>query len=124
MKKLCLLLAIMMTAFPLVADENTRYSDGMTPLMKAVQNNESTEVVSDLLEAGADVHARADFRWTPLMFAAIWNENPEVITVLLEAGAEALVESSSGKKAIDFAKENESLKGTEAYWELNDASFE
>ena len=42
-------------------------------------------------------------------------KNPEVITVLLDAGADITLKSSGGKTAFDYAKNNESLKGTEQY---------
>jgi len=47
----------------------------------------------------------------------------EVIPLLIESGADGLIKNSEGKKAIDFAKENEGLIETEAYWALMDVSF-
>ena len=47
----------------------------------------------------------------------------EVIPLLIESGADGSIKNSEGKKAIDFAKENETLKETEAYWALMDVSF-
>ena len=46
--------------------------------------------------------------------AAYNNPNPEVLTVLLEAGADAKAKSNEGKTALDYARENEALKGTQA----------
>ena len=58
------------------------------------------------------------------MLAAVSdNSNPEVISLLLNNGADAHAKDKDGKRAIDYASENESIKGTKAYWELNDASW-
>ena len=57
------------------------------------------------------------------MTAAAFNANPEVITALLKLGADPKAKDSSGKTALDYAKENEKLKNTDAFWKLNDASF-
>lgn len=46
--------------------------------------------------------------------AAYNNPNPKVLTVLLEAGADAKAKSNEGKTALDYARENEALKGTQA----------
>jgi ankyrin repeat protein len=57
------------------------------------------------------------------MAAALANPNPDVITALLSAGADAKVKDKDGKTAFDYAQDNWSLKGTYAYWKLNDARF-
>ncbi|MDA1113047.1 MAG: ankyrin repeat domain-containing protein, partial [Planctomycetota bacterium] len=59
----------------------------------------------------------------PLMLAAVNNSAPEVISVLLKAGANAKATSPEGKSALDYAKLNENIVDTKAYWELNDAFF-
>ena len=46
--------------------------------------------------------------------AAYNNPNPKVLTVLLEAGADAKAKSNEGKTALDYARENEALKVTQA----------
>jgi ankyrin repeat protein len=60
---------------------------------------------------------------TALMKAASHNSNPEVIKVLLAAGANGRLLSKEGKTASDFAKDNPHIKGTDAYWLLNDAHW-
>ena len=79
--------------------------------------------IQSALVNGADINARDEDGWTPLMLAALASENPEVITVLLEAGADAGLETIEGKTAFDYAEENEHIKGSPAYWELNDRRF-
>ena len=103
------------------ADVNARGEDGLTPLHVAAANPNS-EVITALAKAGADVKARDEVGWNPLHFAAINNSNPEVITALLKAGADPKVKAS-GKLPLDYAKGNEKLKGTDAFWALNDASY-
>ena len=62
--------------------------------------------------------------WTSLFHAAMYSENPEVISVLLKAGADPNAKDEFGKTVLDYAKENESIKGTPVYWKLNEASYE
>ena len=52
------------------------------------------------------------------------NSNPAIIETLLEAGANAKAKDKEGKTAIDYAKENEKIYKTKAYWKLNDALYE
>jgi ankyrin repeat protein len=56
------------------------------------------------------------------MFAARANPNPEVVSVLLKADADTDAKDIDGQRAIDYAGENESLKGTDAYQMLLEAS--
>jgi ankyrin repeat protein len=60
---------------------------------------------------------------TTLMYAARYTTNSEIITMLLKAGASGKVKDSKGLTAFDYAKENATLKGTAAYWALNNARF-
>ena len=81
----------------------------------------AAEIVTALLEAGADPNARTDGGGSsPLHWAA----NPEVVAVLLEAGADPKARDNKDKLPFDWAEKNELLKGTDAYWKLNDARFQ
>ena len=91
--------------------------------MYAARYNSSPDVITALLEAGASINDRNNYGDTPLMYAAQYNSNPEVITALLKAGADATIKNRWNKTAFDYAKKNEDLKGTSAYWELNNARF-
>ena len=43
---------------------------------------------------------------------------------MLAAGASGSVKNSDGKTPFDLAVKNELIKGTDAYWKLNDAQYE
>ncbi|MDE2874588.1 MAG: ankyrin repeat domain-containing protein [Gemmatimonadota bacterium] len=66
-----------------------RYSRVAVPLAKAAEWTRDPAVISVLLEAGADVHARDDFyQYTPLHHAAR-KGTEAMVRALLEAGADA-----------------------------------
>jgi len=96
---------------------------GNTALLWAAWNNPNPEVIATLLIAGADIEARDKFGLTPLMYTAIRNKNPEnMITTLLKAGADAKAKNKAGMTAFDYAKNNYSLRGTDALKQLEEAS--
>jgi ankyrin repeat protein len=95
---------------------------GFTPLMWAAGLNPNPEVITVLLKAGAHINARVAGGMTPLMWAAARNRSPEVIAALLDAGADAKVKDRQGRTAFDFAQQNASLKETDAYRKLEEAS--
>ena len=103
------------------ADLNARNEDGWTALMRAAGKG-TAESVKVLLDAGADVNAMDEDGWTALMWAARFG-TAESVKVLLKAGADASVKDKDGKTAWDLAQDNEALKGTDAYWMLNDARY-
>ena len=99
-----------------------RDSLGNTPLHSAAPWG-TAETVTALLEAGADLEARNGIGSTPLHVAALTG-TAEVLTALLEAGADPNARDSNGKLPFDYARDNDQLKGTDAYWKLNDARFQ
>lgn len=104
------------------ADVNARDVLNMTPLMYAAELNPNPKVITTLIAAGADIKARDDHGATPLMVAAASTPNSEVITTLLAAGANAKAKSNAGKTAFGKARDNESLKDTDALKKLEEAS--
>ena len=125
------------------ADPNARNLFGSTPLHRAAQCR-NLAVITALLDAGADPNARSngtvivldnghcvfDLRPrsrapddTPLHLAAQFNKDPAIITALLDAGADPKARNANAMTPWDHAKDNEALKGSDAYWRLNDARF-
>jgi ankyrin repeat protein len=93
-------------------------------LMVAAAENGNPDVLTTLIEAGADVNARDIDGWTPLIMAAKnWRNPTGMITALLNAGADAKVKDKAGKMAINYAKENERLSDTDALRALQNASY-
>ena len=71
---------------------------------------------------GFKVNVSDEYGCTPLHTAAV-NPNPGVITVLLNAGADAKVKDNDGNLPIDYADENQVLKGTPELEALRKASY-
>ena len=105
------------------ADVNAQDEDGQTPLYRAVApltRPVSPTLIGALLAVGAWVNIPGH---SPLHHAARFANNPAVIEALLSAGADASARDPNGKTPWDYAQENEALRGTDAYWLLNDARF-
>ena len=66
------------------------------------------EVVSALLDAGAQVDRQDKNQWTSLMWA-MTNRHKEIVKALLEHGASPDIKSSSGRTAFDFAAPNSDM---------------
>lgn len=104
-------------------DVNARDEYKVTPLISAaMMSGSNPDVIMSLIKAGAEINARDIDGWTALMWAADKTGNPDVITALIEAGADAKARSGKGHIALDLAKENRSLRNTNAYRQLSDAS--
>ena len=103
------------------ADVNAKNENGWTPLMTAAENNSNPEVIAALVKAGADVNARDKKIGSALMEAARAGER-RLIMILLDAGADPKAKDVSGKMAIDYARENPSLKDTDALKRLEEVS--
>ena len=103
------------------SDLKSRTIGGVTPLHLAVtvDNLESTLT---LLDIGADVNSLANGGISVLLTASSFS-GPAIILTLLGAGADAKLSDELGHLPIDAAKENPKLKGTKAYWALNDAQY-
>ena len=120
------------------ANPNARNGRGATPLYAAAASysNSNPSVIKALIEGGADPGARVSIggiSWeTPLHAAAKYMIRPfsnpgarvAVIKALIEAGADPGARDDVGNTPFDYVKNNGTLKGTDAYWLLNDGRFE
>ena len=82
----------------------------------------NAEAMTVLLEAGANLEPRDESGNTPLHWAALGG-NAEAVMALLGAGAHPKVRNNSDELPFDYARDNEKLQGTDAYWKLNEARF-
>ena len=79
-------------------------------LLWAVAINARLEIITHLIQEGADVNAVDENGRTPLMLAAYGSSNPGVLRILLENGADAAIKDHEGKRALDYFDENERLR--------------
>ncbi len=97
------------------ADPNARSAAEGTPLHLAA-SQASEEVVSTLLLAGADPGViDQDQKRTPLHYAAASNSDPAAILALVNAGADPGIRDYRSQLAVDLARANEAILGTQAY---------
>ncbi|PGH37120.1 hypothetical protein GX50_00103 [[Emmonsia] crescens] len=83
-------------------DVNTPDEEGTVPLIYASCFGHQ-DVVSALLEAGADVDKQDRNRWSALMWA-MTNRHKTIAKILLDHGASPDIKSSSGGTAFDFVQ--------------------
>ena len=103
---------------------NARDNSGATPLHHAAWLSDSPDVIAALVAAGGLVNVReAEHGATPLHWAAGWSDSPAVLVALLEAGADAGTRDTYGQTPWDLIQDNEALRGTDAYWRLNEGRF-
>ena len=87
----------------------SEFAGSRTPLHEAAVSNSYPAVVAALIEAGADVHARAALdreyepEATPLYWAASANPDPRVLELLVDAGAEVNAPAGSGRTPLHIA---------------------
>ena len=103
------------------ADINAEDKSGRTALMIAAGKNPEPSVISVLAE-GSDVNRQNAKGWTALFWAAYSSENPGVILALLKAGADPSIRGSFGELALDYARRNKKLAGSDALRLLEELS--
>ena len=99
------------------------YADATDDLFEAAGSGTASEVKA-ALSAGADPDTRNEDDITPLHVAAWQNPESSVIAALIEVGADPGARDEEGKTPFDYAQDNEALRGTDAYWRLNEGRFE
>jgi len=102
---LLLLVFIMLSACPssgFCASNVDKF--GKTSLHLASSRGEA-EIVSLLLENGAEVNVKNKFGWTPLQLAASGG-HLEVVRLLLNSGADVTIKNKFGRTALDYAVRN------------------
>ena len=90
--------------------------------MIAAAYNPNPEVITVLVQSGANVNANDEAGVTPLMWAAAMNSNPEVITAFLSLGANPKAKDNSGKTVMDHARKNKMLRGADILRKLEEVS--
>lgn len=95
------------------ADVKSRNEEGRTPFM----------IQMDLIMHVADVNACTKDGWTPLMLASRYNSKPRIIEALIKHGADVKARNKEEKTAFDYAKGNDKLYNTKAYWKMNDLMY-
>ena len=103
------------------ADVNAKNHKGETALMWAAWRGR-TENVNALIEAGADDLTDNEGRTALIHAAKSERGNPETVNALIEAGSNVKHRDNSGKTAVDYARENDKLKGTDALKRLEELS--
>jgi ankyrin repeat protein len=95
------------------ADSNLAARNGtrVAPLHSAVAGG-NIEIVRELLESGADVHARQDLGFTALHGAA-FDGSEEMIRLLLDHGADPDAKNAAGKTPADLARDQGREKAVE-----------
>jgi hypothetical protein len=80
---------------------------GQTPLMWACRRS-YVDVVRLLLEHGADVNAKDEYKATPLHFAACPGiGNADIVRLLIDAGADHKAKDDDGRTALSEAKSSD-----------------
>ena len=101
------------------ANVNAKNKDGETALMVAAGNgNKAT--VNFLIDAGAD-DLIDNYGDTALIHASV-RGNAETVNALIDAGSYVKQKDNSGKMAVDYARDNHKLKGTDALKRLEELS--
>jgi ankyrin repeat protein len=97
--------AAMPTLFPIDQPKSGPIAlSEITPLLAAA-SAAPVELITALLDAGADINAKDGRGMTPLMLAVATNhQNPAVIRLLLARGADVTVQSKVGETAADWAR--------------------
>jgi ankyrin repeat protein len=82
----------------------------------------AADPIHDAAKAGAKVEARDGYGYSPLHDAAL-SGRADVVEFLLSAGANPKAKNRDGETLFDLVRRSSALKGTDAYWLLNEARY-
>ena len=101
------------------ADINTTTSDGVTPLMYAVQNDH-LNVAKILLLNGADPNIKP-YKRPPALIVAVSNISFDISELLIRKGADINIQDNNGRTALMHASANGSIQIVDLllYYERN-----
>ena len=103
------------------ADVNAKDGFGRTALMEAVGGGH-TEIVKALIKAGADDLTDNEGKTALICAAESEYSNPETVNALIDAGSYVKHRDNLGKTALDYARNNYRLEGTDALKRLEELS--
>ncbi len=113
----------LLLAAALIIASSVAFADAASVLLDPNKvRSMSAEEYAAAVRSAPDINVRGKFGWTPLHAAGAYG-TPDNITALLESGASGSVKTENGKTAFDVAEGNDKVKGTDAYWALNDAQY-
>jgi ankyrin repeat protein len=87
--------------------------NGPSTILMRLDGDATSDLVWDLINAGADVNAKTEAGATPLMSAA-YEENGEILKTLLDAGANVNSKNEDGQTALMVAAEHGRLQNVRA----------
>ena len=104
---------------------NARDQQGNSALHTAVKCGHIT-MVAALINKLPNANPQNEDGETPLHLAVAYKQPPgdEMVAYLVRTGAHPDARDRSGQTPWGLAQENADLKGTNAFWRLNDAHFE
>lgn len=106
-------------------DREVHNKNGDTPLHFATWNkieendwDKNPQMITPLLNKGANPNAQNDDGQTPLHVAAQYSKTTELIDYLLNDGADNNIKDKGGKKPFELAEHNEAIEDTYTLYRL------
>ncbi len=95
-------------------DEEEEHT-GLTSLMFALIKQREIQVITGLIDAGANVNHKDILGETPLMMASRYATGSLVVEMLVKSGAELKVANKAGQNLLSYAWENTSHPEVASY---------
>ena len=103
------------------ANVNAKDKYGVTALMWAAKKGHA-EIANVLIKAGADLNAKENYFGRTALMVAAQNGLTENVNALIDAGAYVKQRDNDGSMAVDYARDNPKLKGTDTLKRLEELS--